>query len=476
MQSEFVHLHTHSRFSVRDGLPSPLHLVEYAKMSGHDAIALTDHGSMGGHYQFAKAAAATEAKDGRQIGVIKPIFGIEAYVCDDITVRTSIEVIDPDGGKRTRRPKHRHVVFLAKNEVGYGNLLEMMSISTDPETGYYSEPRVDWGIIEGHHEGLVCMSACLAGEVSRFIRDGDMANAREMADRYRQLFGDDFYLEVQHHGMADERDCYAGIEEIADGLGIPLVASNDVHYTLRSDAATHALLVAMRFMKSEEQGGSSDTRNLRDAYKASEFYLKDAEQMAELFSRRPEALAHTLEIAEKCEYEYPLAHSIIWPKYEVPADRMSEIAEQRRRVPEHSEKQTLLIMRVKEGLRRLGLYGAREYGEQAKMELDVIFDLGYEDYFLVQDLICDRVREAKIAMGPGRGSGAGSVVLYALGVTKIDPIKNGLIFERFLNPGRGPQFDHRLAIQEFERPEPKVPANMERDPSVRDQTLGRADW
>jgi DNA polymerase-3 subunit alpha len=229
-------------------------------------------------------------------------------------------------------------------------------------------------------------------------------------------------------------------------------------------------------MKSEEQGGSSDTRNLRDAYKASEFYLKDAAQMVELFKRRPDVVARTLEIADKCQFEYPLAHSIIWPKYEIPAERMPEISEQLKRVPEHSEKQTLLVMRVKEGLRQLGLYDKSEYGKQAKMELDVIFDLGYEDYFLVQDMICDKVRDAGIAMGPGRGSGAGSVVLYALGVTKIDPIKNGLIFERFLNPGRGPQFDHRLNLPEFDEPKPKVPANMERDPSVRDQTLGRADW
>src|ERR1035437_6460741 len=148
MQPDFVHLHTHTRFSVRDGLHSPLQLVEYAKTSGHRAMAITDHGSMGGHYQFAKAAAAQETKDGRHIGTIKPIFGIEAYVCDDIAVRASVEVTDADGGKRTRRPKHRHVVFLAKNDIGYSNLLEMMRIATDPDTGYYYEPRVDWSIIE----------------------------------------------------------------------------------------------------------------------------------------------------------------------------------------------------------------------------------------------------------------------------------------------------------------------------------------
>jgi len=449
MRPEYVHLHCHSRFSVRDGLPSPQQLVEYAKMSGQKVIALTDHGSMGGHYQFAKAAAALETKDGRHTEPIKAILGIEAYVCDDINVRASIEVRDPDGGRRSRRPKHRHVVFLAKDEVGYANLLEMMRISTDPKTGYYYEPRVDWNIIERHHDGLVCMSACLGGEVSSHVRDGNLSLARDVADRYRQLFGDDYYLEIQDHGMPEEAACYNVIMAMADDLGVPLVATNDVHYTLRSDSITHALLVAMRFMKSEEQGGSSDSRNLRDAYKKSEFYLKDAEQMAEAFRHRPDALARTVEIAEKCGFEYPLAHSIIWPKYEVPPEEIPAIRERQQRVPNQNDKQALLTDKVVRGLKALDLY-TEEYGQRAKMELNVIYDLGYEDYFLVQDLICQKVRDAEIAMGPGRGSGVGSLVLYALGVTQIDPIKNGLIFERFLNPGRGPQFDHRLDLPGFD--------------------------
>ncbi len=449
MTNEFVHLHVHSRFSVRDGLASPKKLVDYAKMSGFEAMALTDHGNMGGHYQFAEAAAATELEDGSPTHPIHAIFGVEAYLCEDIGVKQSIEVEDDDGNKRKRRPKHSHVVLLAKDATGYSNLLKMMRVAADPDVGYYYEPRIDWPLLERHHEGLVCMSACLAGEVSRKIRDGDLPGAKGIADRYRQLFGDDYYLETQFHAMPEERHCYSVVESIADDLGIPLVATNDVHYILRSDAQTHSLLVAMRWLKTEKEGGSSDTRNLQEAYVQPEFYVKDAEQMRDTFDRRPDACDRTLEIAEKCTYEFPLAHSVIWPHYDIPVDRLAEAERfQRENAPHLNVKQAFLTVRVIEGLRKLGLDKDVTYLKQAKSELDVIFDLGYEDYFLVQDLICQMTRDAEppIAMGPGRGSGAGSVVLYAIEVTRIDPIRNGLIFERFLNPGRGPQFDHRLPV------------------------------
>ena len=449
MSDQFVHLHVHSRFSVRDGLHSPKKLVEYAKRSGFKAMALTDHGNMGGHYQFAAAAAATELEDGSKADPIHAIFGMEAYTCQDISVKESIEVEDDDGNRRKRRPKHGHLVLLAKDDVGYSNLLKMMRIAADPAAGYYYEPRIDWSLIEQHHEGLICMSACLAGEVSRLVREGNIGEAKSVADRYRQLFGDDYYLETQFHGMPEEKHCYGLVEGIADDLGIPLVATNDVHYLLPSDANTHSILVSMRFMKNEEEGGSSDTRNLQEAYKQPEFYAKDAEQMRETFGRRPEACDRTLEIAEKCTYRFPLAHSVVWPHYDIPDDRLRE-AEAFQTIKAHhlNLKQAFLTLRVIEGLKKMGLDKNQEYVLQARRELDVIFDLGYEDYFLVQDLICQKTRDATppIAMGPGRGSGAGSVVLYAIEVTRIDPIRNGLIFERFLNPGRGPQFDHRLPI------------------------------
>lgn len=454
MRDDFVHLHVHSRFSVRDGLPSPKKLVEYAKRSGLRSMALTDHGNMGGHYQFASAAAATELDDGTPTEPLHAIFGIEAYTCEDMLVKESVEVADDEGNRRKRRPKHGHLVLLAKDDVGYGNLLQMMRVAADPDVGYYYEPRIDWGLLERHHEGLVCLSACLAGEVSRKIREGKVDEAKDVADRYRQLFGDDYYLEAQFHGMAEEKHCYGVVETIADDLGIPLVATNDIHYIMRDDSNTHSILVSMRFMKSEEEGGSSDTRNLQEAYKQPEFYAKDAEQMREAFARRPDACDRTIEIAEKCRYRFPLAHSVIWPHYDIPSERLAEVeAFQRTNAPHLNLKQAFLTLRVIEGLRKLGLGTSKEYLSQAKRELDVIFDLGYEDYFLVQDLICQMTRDAEppIAMGPGRGSGAGSVVLYAIEVTRIDPIRNGLIFERFLNPGRGPQFDHRLPFIQSSR-------------------------
>ena len=457
IMNDFTHLHVHSRFSVRDAVQSPRQLCDRAALMGFDALAITDHGNIGGHYQFANAAAATmteERKIPKKIEPkprppIKAIFGVEAYICDDISIKQSIEVVDADGNKKKRRPKHHHMVLLAKDDEGYDNLMRLCNIASSE--GYYYEPRMDWKMIEPHSKGLICMSACIGGEIGVAIRNGDRKAALDITDRYRQMFGDDFYLEVQAHGLAEEGPTYSEIERIADEMNISLVATNDVHYLRASDSRVHDLIVSMKFSRDEDEGGSSDSRDLKSAYKDPEFYLKSEKEMLSVFSRRPEVVHRTREIVEKCGFEFSLSHPIIWPRFDIEAKDEDTITRWRREnVPEQSPEQSLLSRRVLDGLVDLGLHTNPEYVARVKHELNAIYDLGYERYFLVQEMIVRMCEERKIMMGPGRGSGSGSLVLYALGITKIDPIRHGLLFERFLNPGRGPQFDHRMDMPEMD--------------------------
>lgn len=435
IKNDFTHLHVHTKFSVRDAIPNPKDLVNQAVKMGFDSIAITDHGNMGSHYQFATAAKAAS---------IKPIFGIEAYLCEDIYTKESISIIDNSGSKRHRRPKHYHVLLLAKNATGYENLKEMSHISA--VDGFYYEPRIDWNILSKYHEGIICCSACLGGEIaSSILKEDDINITKQIIDKYHQLFGKDFYLEVQWHRMEEEKKAYSTIMELSDEMKIPIVATNDVHYLLEKDSIIHDLIVAMKFKKDEEQGGSSDVRNLLSAYKKPEFYLKTADEMSKSFSNKQEALLNTREIVEKCEFKYPLEHSIIWPECKI--DISDELTKWRNKhFPELTIKQAFLLKKSMEGLTKLGFSKDKDYINRLKYEWDVIFDMGYEEYFITQLKVCEVCNEKGIAMGPGRGSAAGSLALYTLGITKIDPLKSGLIFERFLNPGRGIGFDHKLPV------------------------------
>lgn len=442
------HLHVHSRVSVKDGLPSPEKLIDHARKMGLRALALTDHGTMGGHYMFAKEASKKADDKGNPLPPIKPIFGVEAYICDDITFKQFVTVTDEEGNKRRKAPKNSHIVLLAKNEEGYGNMLRLSKIAAIE--GYYRDPRIDWNALSENSRGIICTSACIGGEVGRAIKDGDSARARDIADRHRQLFGDDYYLEIQNHYTDDERRIYEGVCDIADDMGIKLIATNDVHYLKQSDADAHRILVSLRFGRDVKQGGSSDARDLDSAYKTPEFHMKDEADMVKAFGTwRPDALANIEEVVEKCEYSLPTTYPLVWPSFEFD-ENDPELREWRDRyVPEQSLIQAYLSREARRGLVAKGLHKDPVYAERLRYELNSIYDLGYEKYFLVQLQIVKRCEELGIMIGPGRGSGAGSLVLYCLGITKVDPIKYGLLFERFLNAGRGPQLDHTLPLPEF---------------------------
>ena len=397
----FVHLHIHSEFSLLDGANRIKDLPARAKELGMDAMAITDHGAMFGAIDFYKACKANG---------IKPIIGCEVYVAPR---------------KRTDKDpnldaKYSHLILLAKDNQGYKNLAKLVSIGYIE--GFYYKPRIDHEVLEQYHEGLICCSACLAGEVNQSILANDMEKAKEVALWYKNIFGEDYYLEIQNNGIKEQVLANQKLIELSRELDIPLVATNDAHYLKREDAYNHEVLLCI-------QTGKRMTDQDRMRFETEELYVKSPEEMSDYFRNVPDAIENTVKIAEKCNVEFEFGHTIL-PNYDVPKEFATHY--------DYLEKLT------KDGLiERYGENLSEEVKQRAEYELSVIHKMGYVDYFLI---VWDYIYYAKthnIPVGPGRGSGAGSIVAYAIGITDIDPIAYGLIFERFLNPERisMPDFD-----------------------------------
>ncbi len=399
--SNFVHLHLHSEFSLLDGANRIKDIPVIAKELGMDSIAITDHGVMFGVIDFYKACKANG---------IKPIIGCEVYVAP----RTRFDKNPNIDGK------YNHLILLAKDNNGYKNLSKLVSLSFIE--GFYYKPRIDKEILEKYHEGLICQSACLAGEISQAILKNDMEEAKRVALWYKNLFGDDYYLEIQNNGIKQQVLVNQKIIEIARELNIPLVATNDAHYSRKEDAYNHEVLLCIQTGKK-----MSDEDRMR--FETDELYIKSPEEMINYFEAVPDAVENTVKIARKCNVEFEFGHTIL-PNYDVPEGYETHY--------DYLEKLTL------DGLvKRYGENYSEEIKNRADYELSVIKKMGYVDYFLI---VWDYINYAKthdIPVGPGRGSGAGSIVAYSIGITDIDPIKYTLIFERFLNPERisMPDFD-----------------------------------
>ena len=417
--SKFVHLHVHSEFSLLDGANRIKDIPVIAKELGMDSIAITDHGAMFGVIDFYKACKANG---------IKPIIGCEVYVAP----RTRHDK-DPNLDS-----KYNHLILLAKNMDGYKNLSKLVSLSYTE--GFYYKPRIDKEILEKYHENLVCCSACLAGEIPQAILNDDMEEAKKAALWFKDLFKDDYYLEIQNNGVKEQVLVNQKLIQLSRELDIPLVATNDAHYSRREDAYNHEVLLCIQTGKK-----MSDEDRMR--FDSDELYIKSPEEMSDYFSNVPESIENTVEIAEKCNVEFEFGNTIL-PNYDVP-----EGFETHYDYIEHLTKEGLV---KKYGNVTLGTFPnvtsvpnvtyedlSDEIKNRAEYELGVIKKMGYVDYFLI---VWDYINYAKthdIPVGPGRGSGAGSIVAYAIGITDIDPIKYNLLFERFLNPERisMPDFD-----------------------------------
>ena len=406
--SKFVHLHIHSEFSLLDGANRIKDIPVIAKELGMDSIAITDHGAMFGVIDFYKACKANG---------VKPIIGCEVYVAP----RTRHDK-DPKLDS-----KYNHLILLAKDMQGYRNLSKLVSLSYTE--GFYYKPRIDKEILEKYHEGLICCSACLAGEVSQAILQDNMEEAKKVALWFKNLFGEDYYLEIQNNGVKAQVLVNQKLIELSKELNIPLVATNDAHYSRREDAYNHEVLLCIQTGKK-----MSDEDRMR--FETDELYIKSPEEMSDYFSNVPEAIENTVKIAEKCNVEFEFGHTIL-PNYDVPEGYETHY--------DYIEDLTKKGLIKRYGNIENASYEnlPEEIKSRAEYELGVIKKMGYVDYFLI---VWDYINYAKthdIPVGPGRGSGAGSIVAYAIGITDIDPIKYNLLFERFLNPERisMPDFD-----------------------------------
>ena len=399
--SRFVHLHIHSEFSLLDGANRIKDLPVRAKELGMDSIAITDHGVMFGAIDFYKACR----KEG-----VKPIIGCEVYVAP--RSRT-----DKQPGIDNH---YYHLILLAKNNEGYKNLSKLVSLSF--VDGYYYKPRIDREILEKYHDGLICLSACLAGEVNQALLSGQNEKAKQVALWHKKVFGDDYYIEIQNNGIKEQVLANQKLVQLARKLDIPLVATNDAHYLKREDAYNHEVLLCI-------QTGKRMSDEDRMKFDTDELYVKSPEEMAEYFKAFPDAIENTVKIAEQCNVEFEFGHTIL-PNYDVP--------------PEYPTHYDFLKELCDKGLKkRYGENLSEEIQKRAEYELNIIKKMGYVDYYLI---VWDFIHYAKtngIPVGPGRGSGAGSILAYAIEITDIDPIKYGLLFERFLNPERisMPDFD-----------------------------------
>ena len=399
-QRQFTHLHVHTEYSLLDGACRIDRLFDHLKAMGQTACAITDHGVMYGCVAFFDAAKAAG---------IKPIIGCEVYVA----TRTRFDKVNRIDG-------NNHLILLCKNEMGYKNLIKMVSAGFTE--GFYSKPRIDKDLLEQHHEGLICLSACLAGEIPQAILAGDYERAKQAALYYRDLFGEgNYYIELQDHGLEEDQVVLPQLIRLARETGIPMVATNDAHYITKEDAKMQSILLCI-------QTGKTIADADRMEFQTDEFYLKSTDEMYDLFAMVPEACENTNKIAEQCNFEFTFGETKL-PYF---------------KAPDGMENQKYFEKLCWEGLeRRYPGEVTDALKERLSYEINVVKTMGYTNYYLIVYDFINYAKSRDIPVGPGRGSGAGSLAAYCVGITDIDPIRYNLIFERFLNPERVsmPDFD-----------------------------------
>ena len=402
----FVHLHVHTQYSLLDGAIRIDDLVDRAREFRMPAIAITDHGNMFGAIEFYLKA--------EKAGV-KPIIGCEVYVAPNSRLEKT--------GAASSGDASGHLILLCKNQIGYRNLCRL--VSTAYQEGFYYKPRIDWGLLAEHNEGLIALTSCLGGEIPSLLGQGRMEQARLRAAEMAKVFDRDrLYLELQENFLPEQAPVNRGLVELSRELGLPLVATNDCHYLRREDAFAHEVLLCI-------QTGKTLADDSRMRFSNNEFYVKSPDEMAELFKGQPEALASTVAIAERCnlQLDFKTYH---FPQYEKPADRsLDQVLNEQARAG--LDERLATIRRQRPGF---GDDDERRYRERLELELACIKQMGFPGYLLIVADFINWAKDQGIPVGPGRGSAAGSLVCYALRITDLDPLPYHLLFERFLNPER----------------------------------------
>ncbi|NUN08175.1 MAG: DNA polymerase III subunit alpha [Ignavibacteriaceae bacterium] len=418
--SDFVHIHNHTHYSLQDGACTVEQLVKAAVDNDMHAVAITDHGVLYGVPEFYK-----EAKNKG----VKPIIGMEAYITLEKPRFVKEQEEDPVTGKK-RKP-YRHLILLAKNLKGYKNLIKLSSRGFTE--GYYYKPRIDLEVLREHSEGLICTSACLGGIISWYLVAGDLEKADKYAKEFQDIFGDDFYLELQDHNLPQDEIVLTHTPRIASKYNIKLVATNDCHYINKDDAIAHNVLLLL-----SDKTGDSDYRKLK--YKTDQIYFKSEREMKAIFSDYPDAIANTLEIESKIDLKLD-SKDYYFPNFPVPEESGAKSLDD------------YLVILSKQRLQEKFPDPSPEILERFNYELETIKNMGFAGYFLiVQDFIND-AKSKKIYVGPGRGSAAGSLIAYILGITNINPLQYSLLFERFLNPARKSMPDIDIDFEDDRRQE-----------------------
>ena len=415
-QHDFCHLHNHSYYSLLDGLSSIKDLVQTASDLNYKSLALTDHGSCAGLYQFQKVCKKFS---------IKPILGMEGYICPDLTI------------KEKDKTHFNHIVLLAKNKIGYKNLIYLSSYAYSH--GFYYRPRIDFDLLSKHHEGLIVSSACVSGEIPWMLWNDNEAGAIELAGKYKELLGDDFYIEIMSHEydkgnpqQEKEKKLAGMLYKLAKKMDIKAICTQDTHYARREDWEAHDVLLSIQTLNHIKNPN-------RLTMSSKDFYLKPYEQMKDLYKKAPELLLNTVEIAEKIESNLISTSEDLLPEFKLPVgfetgeDYLKEL--------------------VRNGMVEKGLIDKKVYKDRIKYEMSVIIKCKYTKYFLILWDIINFARVNSIRVGVGRGSAVSSLCLYVLGVTKLDPLKYDLIFERFLNPDRISPPDVDVDFDYFRREE-----------------------
>ena len=392
MERKFTHLHLHTPYSLLDGFATIEDTIKKAKEDGMDAVAITDHGVMFGVVEFYKVAL--------NYG-IKPIIGCEVYV----SYRTRFD-------KENIDKRSYHLILLAENNTGYQNLIKLVSLGF--VEGYYYKPRVDIDLLKSYSEGIIALSACLAGEVQQSLLNNNYEEAKKVACRYREIFGEDnFFLELQNHGIEEQLKVNHLLRRLSLDTGIPLVATNDVHYVNCSDSKNHDILLCI------QTGKTLDDKD-RMEFKTDQFYFKTREEMYQLFSKDEDALLNTWKISQRCNVSFDF-NVIHLPEFQV---------------PHHYTKEQIFDELCERGLQERYFDITPPIRERFEYEKKVIKKMGYVEYFLIVQDFIRFSKKNNIMVGPGRGSAAGSIISYCLQITDVDPIKYHLLFERFLNPER----------------------------------------